>query len=217
MLCPITRALDAVGDRWELLILRDLHAGPARFKDLQKSLVGIASNLLTDRLVKLTDQGLIKRYQDPMGVTLYALTPLGEKTRSLLLELALLGSHFPPEPDLKPMTSHRTIAVTLAALLERVAGPQDHLTLQLIVEEETFCVEIDAGRVRVVLGLCSAPQATARTTYKALLAVGDGLLSPEAFAMTDIHLQSGSAATLQHFLSLMGRAIAYLTPQAGGN
>ena len=63
LLCPIARALDVVGDRWALLILRDLHAGPARFHDLETGL-GIATNLLTTRLIELTDAGLIERSTD---------------------------------------------------------------------------------------------------------------------------------------------------------
>jgi hypothetical protein len=57
LLCPISRALDHIGDRWTLLILRDLYAGPARFKDLQTGLAGIASNLLSDRLHALEASG----------------------------------------------------------------------------------------------------------------------------------------------------------------
>ena len=59
LLCPIARGLDRIGDRWTLLILRDLHAGPARFSDLQRGLTGIAANLLADRLAKLVTDGLI--------------------------------------------------------------------------------------------------------------------------------------------------------------
>ena len=60
LLCPIARTLDRVGDRWSLLILRDLHAGPARFTELQEGL-GLASNLLSSRLRDLTDDGLVSR------------------------------------------------------------------------------------------------------------------------------------------------------------
>ena len=59
LLCPIARALDRIGDRWTLLILRDLHAGPARFSELQTGLAGIATNLLTDRLQQLMTDGLV--------------------------------------------------------------------------------------------------------------------------------------------------------------
>ena len=59
LLCPIARALDVLGDRWTLLILRDLHAGPARFQELHEGL-GIATNLLSSRLAKLSESGMIE-------------------------------------------------------------------------------------------------------------------------------------------------------------
>ena len=89
LLCPIARALDRVGDRWTLILLRDLHAGPARFSDLQ-TLPGIASNLLTNRLRQLEEDGLIRRRTGEYGTTLYELTALGEETANLLFKLAAL-------------------------------------------------------------------------------------------------------------------------------
>ena len=65
LLCPIARALDVLGDRWTLLILRDLQAGPARFQELETGL-GLATNLLSSRLAELVDTGLVK-YQVPDG------------------------------------------------------------------------------------------------------------------------------------------------------
>ncbi len=84
--CPIAWALDRVGDRWTLLILRNLHASPARFSDLDTG-QGVASNLLSNRLRDLTDDGLAA----PTESGAYALTPLGENTAALILGLATLG------------------------------------------------------------------------------------------------------------------------------
>lgn len=72
LLRPIARALDAVGDRWALLIVRDLHAGPARFHDLETGL-GIATNLLSTRLTELTEAGLIEK-STAVGRGVYQLT-----------------------------------------------------------------------------------------------------------------------------------------------
>ena len=66
------------------MILRDLHAGPARFSDLQTGLKGIAANLLTDRLNQLIGDGLVEKRDGPYGAALYALTALGRETRELL-------------------------------------------------------------------------------------------------------------------------------------
>ena len=76
LLCPIARALDRVGDRWALLILRDLHAGPARFNELLEGLTGIASNLLTNRLEELVAAELVyrkRRLKDPAYIFKHAL------------------------------------------------------------------------------------------------------------------------------------------------
>ncbi len=70
-------ALDAVGERWALLIIRDLLAGPKRFKDLERSLVGINPTLLSKRLKELAGQSIIQRSQlpPPADVPVYELTP----------------------------------------------------------------------------------------------------------------------------------------------
>ena len=86
--CPIARALDRIGDRWTLLILRDLYAGPARFLELQRGLTGIATNLLTDRLTKLMADELVELRQGSHGLKVHDLTDrivdLGEE----LLEMS---------------------------------------------------------------------------------------------------------------------------------
>src|SRR5262249_13949133 len=99
LLCPIARALDLVGDRWALLVLRDLHAGPARFGELLDGLSGIASNLLASRLDELIEGGLIRKTQGPHQVIVYELTLLGASTANLLYELAAFGARLPPSPD----------------------------------------------------------------------------------------------------------------------
>src|SRR5258708_1224411 len=113
LLCPIARALDRLGDRWALLLLRDLHAGPARFGELHAGLSGIASNLLANRLADLSRDGLIRKFEGAHQVALYELTPLGQHTAHLLYELAVFGSRLPVEPDVRPPGNLRTLAVTL--------------------------------------------------------------------------------------------------------
>ena len=123
LLCPIGRALDRIGDRWTLLILRDLHAGPARFSDLQNGLVGIASNLLTDRLQQLIDDAIVVKRSGEYGVTLYALTELGARTGDLLFELAMFGGQFLPDEDVRRPGNLRSIVVTLITACQRVVTP----------------------------------------------------------------------------------------------
>ena len=95
--CGLACALDVVGDRWTLLIVRELLAGPHRFKDLTKGLPGISTNLLSKRLKHLEQQGLLRRraLPPPAGSTVYELTPLGQALEATLLELGKWGSQLP--------------------------------------------------------------------------------------------------------------------------
>ena len=80
--CGLARALDVVGDRWNLLIVRELLIGPARYGELREGLSGIATNLLTDRLRDLeTDDVIERRLSDDSSAITYALTPWGAQLR----------------------------------------------------------------------------------------------------------------------------------------
>lgn len=86
--CGLARALDVVGDRWNLLIVRQLLMGPARYRDLRDGLSGIATNLLTDRLRDLETAGVIERQVSGDGKALsYALTPWGTQLREPIYAL----------------------------------------------------------------------------------------------------------------------------------
>ena len=117
LLCPIARALDVVGDRWALLILRDLHAGPARFLDLETGL-GIATNLLSTRLTELTEAELIEKSTDARR-SVYQLTELGRHTDRLLWELARFGSQIDPDPDSREPGNLKTGSTSLSDALAR--------------------------------------------------------------------------------------------------
>ena len=93
--CGLAVALDIVGDRWNLLIVRELLIAPRRFSQLRASLPGVASNLLTDRLRALEERGLIIRSQDPSRKAVqYALTAVGEGLREPVHALVRWGAQF---------------------------------------------------------------------------------------------------------------------------
>src|SRR5689334_3903036 len=92
--CAIAKSLDVLGDRWTLLLVRELALrGPSRYTDLRAGLPGIASNLLADRIRELEQAGVIAREEapPPVATTLYRLTPRGEELRPLLDELFRWG------------------------------------------------------------------------------------------------------------------------------
>jgi DNA-binding HxlR family transcriptional regulator len=200
LLCPIARALDVVGDRWALLILRDLHAGPARFLDLETGL-GIATNLLTTRLTELTEAGLIERSTDAERAV-YQLTELGRHTDRMLWELTRFGAQLDPDPDPREPGNLRTIALPLRLILEAVPN-RPNLVAQLLIDRDTFTIISTADKVQVEYGDTSTePELVARADYEGFLETAEGRIAFEEFASQHLEIVDG-AAHAGTFLTLM--------------
>lgn len=106
--CSIARSLEVIGERWTLLILRDAVLGISRFEDFQSKL-GIASNVLTNRLKRLCDEGLFERVPDPErpGRPKYVLTDKGRELAPVLIVLMKWGDRHYPAPGGPPrLTLH---------------------------------------------------------------------------------------------------------------
>src|SRR5262244_697094 len=95
--CGIARALDVVGDRWALLVVRELIFGPKRFLQVRDGLPGISPNVLSQRLRDLEEAGLVRHemLEPPASVAVYELTPRGRALEPVLLELGRWGSQQP--------------------------------------------------------------------------------------------------------------------------
>ncbi|TPV94570.1 MAG: helix-turn-helix transcriptional regulator [Myxococcales bacterium FL481] len=202
LLCPIARALDRIGDRWALLILRDLHAGPARFGELDRGLPGLATNLLTTRLETMVADGLIERRTAGKAIV-YALTAAGERTAPLLFELAMWGAQWPPPTDPRAPGNLRTVVVTLSEILRRAATSDDALDLELVVDEERFGIVVGGGNVSVRYGARPEAPDAMRTQYEAFMAAGDGRLSPQEFLAKHVVVERGDGAAIEEFLRLL--------------
>ncbi len=210
LLCPIARALDRIGDRWTLLILRDLLAGPARFSELQRGLTGIAANLLTDRLAKLTRDGLVTQQDGAHGVTLYALTELGERTSDIIFELAMFGAGFAPEVEVVTPGNLRTVAATFGAAAKRVVTPSMFLKAVIIVDGEPMSLSVGNGAATMRYGEAQPADVTFTTSYAALMALTDGELTPEDFQRDHSSVEATSPAAASAFAELMGEIIALM-------
>jgi DNA-binding HxlR family transcriptional regulator len=205
LLCPIGRALDVVGDRWALLILRDLHAGPARFVELQEGL-GMATNLLTIRLVELRNAGLIHRV-DESRRSAYALTELGRRTDRLLWELARFGGLIDRDPEPRKPGNLRTLALPLRILIES-GNDRPDMVVRLLIDDDTFTIVSSPDGVDVEYGESSTvADLVARTSYEAFLDLGEGIMPPEQFAADHLEFIDG-AEHATAFFALMGGAFA---------
>ena len=207
LLCPIARALDHLGDRWTLLILRDLHAGPARFSDLESGLPGIASNLLTTRLRQLEADALVRHREAEFGVWLYQLTEKGLGTADLLYELAAFGSQFPPGDDVQRPGNLRTVALTLKVACRRVVDPQTCLTAELVIDGERFELVAGDGEVEVLYRAATDPDVILETSYQPMVAVMDGVMSLEQFERDHVRARAADPRKLQELMALLARAV----------
>src|SRR5258708_5558403 len=99
--CAIARALDVVGERWSLLLVRELTFGPRRYRDLATGLPGIPSNVLAGRLKDLQAAGVVTRrtLPAPTDVTVYELTGAGRALQPVLHELLDWGLRYGPQPS----------------------------------------------------------------------------------------------------------------------
>lgn len=113
--CPVAKALELVGERWTLLVVRDLLGGPRRFQDLERSLHGIAPNMLSERLKLMETHGLVERrlYSDHPPRAEYTLTAKGEELGLVIGALAHWGSkHVHQETRLVHDESEHSVKVT---------------------------------------------------------------------------------------------------------
>lgn len=204
LLCPIARALDAVGDRWTLLILRDLHAGPARYQELQQGL-GMATNLLSTRLTELTDSGLIHK---PDGHSAYELTDLGFSTDRILWELTRFGGGLDRGPDPREPGNLRTLVLPLKIVLESVRDKPE-LTTRLHVDDAVFTIVSTPSTIDVRYGDASLPvDVVIQTEYEAFLDVAEGLMPVEEFVAHHVEVIDGPQKASE-FYALMGAAIMH--------
>ena len=153
--CGLAYALDIVGERWTLLIVRELVPGPRRFKDLLDGLPGISTNLLAERLKSLAEQGLLtqRTLPPPAGSTVYELTPLGRSLEPMLLELGRWGSQFVP-PTWQDATLLRlgSYALTFKTFFRPELAQGIDETYELRIGGEVLQVKVKDGHIDVRQG-----------------------------------------------------------------
>ena len=157
--CPIACSLGLVGERWTLLVVRELMHGPKRYTDLLDHLPGIGTNILADRLKELESAALVEKRKlpPPAASSVYELTPMGRELRPVLHELARFGARLmgPPPPDaleegwllgaldlaLSPNAPAGTLAFRIGA---EEASLVDGIAVDGIVDDHDVLVETDA-------------------------------------------------------------------------
>jgi DNA-binding HxlR family transcriptional regulator len=203
--CGLAYALDIVGERWTLLIIRELIPGPRRFKDLVDGLPDISTNLLSGRLKNLEQQGLLRRHKlpPPAGSTVYELTALGQALEKTLLELGKWGSQFvPSSAEGATLLRLGSYALTLKIFFRPELAQGINETYELQVDHEVLQVQIANGEIEVRQGESRRADVIFQTDLATYLGLLQRQLQPEEAIAAGLIRIEGDPAALSRFLNL---------------
>lgn len=165
--CALARSLDVIGDRWTLLIVRELLAGASRYTEIRSGLPGVASNLLADRLRRLERDGLVSKVDQR-----YRLTSRGEGLRPVIRELVRWGEPLMLTGRGDDRFSPRWLIPALDALLQ----PGEHARVELHVDGETIHIVSDDRRVTVGAGPAAGADVQVSGPAEMILGIAAGHL-----------------------------------------
>ena len=204
-LCGLAYALDIIGERWTLLIIRELMPGPRRFTDLMDGLPGISTNLLSGRLKTLEAQGVIRQrvLPPPAASTVYELTSLGQALEPTLLELGRWGSRFVPAGPTGDALLHLgSYALTLKTFFDPETARGLRESYELHIDGDTLRVCIRDGDIDVRQGEAQDPDMVLHADMPTYMAMLLGRLQPEE-ALAGGHIRiEGDRDALERFLNL---------------
>ena len=169
--CPVAAALDVIGDRWTLLIMRELLTGDRRFTDLRTALPGIAPNLLAERLRDLQSEGLVahKELPPPAARTVYTATAEGRTVVPILQALARFGVSRLGSPDeAEPLPRVAVYGMLTPFHRPEPDGARFHARLD--IDGQTFDLVTDGPRLSTRAQRDDVPDVTVRTTARDVVA-----------------------------------------------
>lgn len=152
--CGFARALELVGERWALLIVRDLLVGPKRFSDLQRGLPKIPSNILTSRLKELEEAGIVQRRLQPRpsnGV-FYELTEVGNDLEDAVMALGRWGAQRLGEPRPGEIVTEDAMVMALRTTFQPEAAGRTRASYELRLGDIVINAKVANGRASVVAG-----------------------------------------------------------------
>jgi DNA-binding HxlR family transcriptional regulator/putative sterol carrier protein len=211
--CALARALDVAGDRWTLLIVRELTPGPRRFTDLIDGLPGISRKLLTERLRALERDGVIARQElpPPAARQVYELTDDGHDLAVAMAPLMAWGAR--RIGDRKPGESFRARwpAVAMAGLADREAAKGVSESYQYVVDDSAFHFTVDDGSIQLHDGRAENPAATLTTDEDTWADIASGKIKFSAAAATGALTLAGDRHAVKRFREIFsrGRALAH--------
>jgi DNA-binding HxlR family transcriptional regulator len=157
--CGLARALNLVGERWALLIVRELLLGPKRFSDLRRGLPGASQSVLTQRLGELEGAGVLRRRRlgPPAGTPAYELTDRGRELEPVLLGLSAWGSRSPVASGAE--LSGDALALAMRTTFDPAAAGDLAVRCAMVLDGDHLGVVVADGRLTVTRGELEHPDA----------------------------------------------------------
>ena len=151
--CAAAHALDLVGERWALLVMRELMMGPRRFSDLRVSLPGISANVLTQRLQGLEASGVLtrRRLPPPAAAQVYELTPWGYESEPIFQALGRWAARSPTHDPSLPLSA-ASLMLSLRTMLDRRRAEGIDGRIGFRLGPESFLAHLEGGRIAVASG-----------------------------------------------------------------
>jgi len=179
--CPVAHALSLVGERWSLLIVRELLHGPKRYTDLANGLPGIGTNILAARLKELEGCGIVEKrtLPPPAASTVYELTEYGVDLREALYALARWGARTigPPGPGDELYPEWGMNALPALFVSEAARGLTE--TYSLVVEGDPFTARIVDGALEPSMGVADDADVVVEADMETFFALASGELAPK--------------------------------------
>jgi DNA-binding HxlR family transcriptional regulator len=170
--CGIARALDVIGERWALLVVRELVLGPKRFTDLRAGLPGVSADVLSQRLRELESAGVLERrtLPPPAAARVYELTAWGRELEPALQTLGRWGSQTAVPAPAPPLSADAAV-VALQTMFDPTAAGDLDSAYELWLGDKPFAIRIAGGRLQARQGAADGAAATISTDTETLVAV----------------------------------------------
>jgi DNA-binding HxlR family transcriptional regulator len=212
--CPVAHALSLVGERWALLVVRELLHGPKRYTDLATGLPGIGTNILAARLRELEASGIVRKRKlpPPAASTVYELTEYGAELEEVFYPLARWGARSlgPPGADDELYPEWGVNAMSALYCPEAARGLT--ATYVLRIDGDVFSVHLEGGRLHSSVGAVEEPDLEVATDKSTFFRLANGELAPaEALEQGLVSIQ-GDPADLEHCFRVL--SLAPRTPAA---
>ncbi|HJQ35840.1 MAG TPA: winged helix-turn-helix transcriptional regulator [Thermoanaerobaculia bacterium] len=201
--CATAHALDLIGERWAILVVRELILGPKRFTDLRTGLPAISPNVLTQRLEELEEGGIVRRRKlpPPAAAWVYELTEWGLELERVIMALGRWGARSPNLMQGFPL-SVDALVLSLRTMFSGETAGKFKASVELRIGEERFRATVANGEMDLTRGTLDRPDAIIETTPETLVAVVyGGRKFAEAVRAGDLKVEGDKAAAKQ-FLSL---------------